>query len=58
MWTPETGYPSKDFLLQLSPKLENLTEDKLGDDITLAGQPVGYLTKDWAKSWDFVQVYQ
>lgn len=49
MWTPETGYPSKDFLLQLSPKLENLTEDKLGDDITLAGQPVGYLTKDWAK---------
>lgn len=49
MWTPETGYPSKDFLLQLSPKLENLTEDKLGDDITLAGQPVGYLTEDWAK---------
>ena len=36
-------------MLQLSPKLENLTEDKLGDDITLAGQPVGYLTEDWAK---------
>lgn len=49
MWTPETGYPSKDFLIELSPKLENLVDEKLGSDITLAGQPVGYLTERWAK---------
>lgn len=48
MWTPETGYPSEDFLVELSPKLKNLTNDKLGSEITLAGQPVGYLLEEWA----------
>lgn len=48
MWTPETGYPSKDFLKELSPMLENLAEDKLGSDIALAGEAAGYLTGEWA----------
>lgn len=48
MWTPQTGYPSKDFLKELSPMLENLAEDKLGSDIALAGEAAGYLTQEWA----------
>lgn len=48
MWTPDTGYPSEDFLTELSPKLKNLTAEKLGSDITLAGQPVGCLLEEWA----------
>lgn len=49
MWTPETGYPSRDFLKELSPMLENLAEEKLGADIALAGEPAGYLTQEWAQ---------
>ena len=49
MWTPETGYPSRDFLKELSPLLENLAEDKLGDDIALAGESAGALTPEWAE---------
>lgn len=49
MWTPETGYPSKEFLKELSPLLENLSQEKLGADIALAGEAAGYLTADWAE---------
>lgn len=48
MWTEETGYPSKDFLKELSPLLENLAEEKLGSDIALAGEASGMLTQEWA----------
>lgn len=49
MWTKQTGYPSKDFLAELSPRLQNLAEEKLGDDIALAGEPAGFLTEEWAQ---------
>ncbi len=48
MWTPQTGYPSKEFLKELSPMLENLAQEKLGDDIALAGEAAGMLTQEWA----------
>lgn len=49
MWTPETGYPSKDFLMELSPVLEDYAEEKLGSDIALAGEAAGTLTEEWAE---------
>lgn len=48
MWTPQTGYPSKEFLKELSPMLENLAQEKLGEDIALAGEAAGMLTQEWA----------
>lgn len=49
MWTPGTGYPAKDFLKELSPLLENLAEEKLGEDIAMAGEATGRLTDEWAE---------
>lgn len=49
MWTPETGYPSRDFLKELSPMIESFAEEKLGADIALAGEAAGYLTEEWAE---------
>lgn len=49
MWTPQTGYPAKDFLRELSPRLEGMAEEKLGNDIALAGEAAGWLTQEWAQ---------
>lgn len=33
MWSKREGYPSKEFLRALDPRLENIIEDKLSKDI-------------------------
>lgn len=45
----ETGYPSKDFLKQLHPKLENLVEEKLEAPVKGIGERAGLLTNEWAE---------
>ena len=41
------GYPDKEFLLQLDPKLGQL-RDRLGNRTYAVDTPAGYLTKEWA----------
>jgi L-ribulokinase len=43
------GYPDRDFLKQLDPRLERL-RDTLGDTTYTVSEPAGKLTKPWAKS--------
>lgn len=38
LWNKKNGYPSRDFLKRLNPKLETLVQDKLSEDI----YPLGY----------------
>ena len=44
MWHKQKGYPSKEFLKALDPKLENLVEDKLSTDIYPIGYKAGEIT--------------
>lgn len=44
IWNKGTGYPSKDFFKALSPKLENVVEEKLGTEILPLGSCAGYIT--------------
>lgn len=45
MWNKRLGYPSKDFLKALDPRLENLVEDKLDTQIYPLGGKAGELTE-------------
>lgn len=49
LWNKKTGYPSKDFLKELDPRIENLVEDKLSKDIHPLGDVAGYITEEGAK---------
>ena len=44
-----SGYPSKDFLKALDPRLENLFEEKMAAPVAPVGQRAGFLTKQWAE---------
>jgi len=44
----KSGYPSKDFFKALHPKLENLVQDKLSEDIKPLGSRAGFLTAEMA----------
>ncbi|SKC47071.1 ribulokinase [Maledivibacter halophilus] len=48
-WNSKLGYPSGDFLKMLHPKLENLVEDKLSNDIFSIGTKAGYVNEEIAK---------
>lgn len=48
-WSPETGYPSDDFLCALDPRLEGLVEKKLGgNEVWPIGTCAGELTQEIA----------
>ena len=44
----EKGYPSRAFLKEIHPGLENLVEEKLAAPIRVIGEKAGYLTEDMA----------
>ncbi len=48
-WHKKEGYPSKDFLKALDPRLENLVEDKLSNDIHSIGTCAGHINEYGAK---------
>jgi L-ribulokinase len=48
IWHKQEGYPSKDFLKALDPRLENLTDTKLRGDIVPLGTKAGELTEEMA----------
>lgn len=48
LWNKRTGFPSKDFFKALDPKLENVVEDKLSENIFSMGEKAGCLTSEMA----------
>lgn len=48
MWQKDAGYPPKDFLRALDPRLETFPEDKLSLDICPVGGKLGELREPWA----------
>lgn len=55
MWNQEKGYPPKDLLEELNPLLTNLVEEKLSEDIVMAGESVGNLNKEWAEKLNLME---
>lgn len=49
IWSKREGYPSKEFFKALDPRLENVVEDKLSNDIYPLGGKAGELTAEMAK---------
>lgn len=49
LWSRQEGYPSREFLAALHPKLENIVQEKMSEDIYPAGSKAGYLTPEWAE---------
>jgi L-ribulokinase len=49
IWHHKNGYPSKEYFKALSPKLENIVEQKLSSDIKPLGGCAGHLTKRMAE---------
>lgn len=48
-WNDDTGYPSKDFLKELNPKLEKVVTEKLSSVLYKPTECVGKITKEAAK---------
>jgi len=49
MWHKQHGYPSKEFLKALHPKLENLVAEKLGTEVAAIGSKAGEITEKASK---------
>jgi L-ribulokinase len=48
-WSKQEGYPSREFLAALDPRLADLVADKLSTDISPLGVCAGGLTAAWAE---------
>ncbi len=46
IWNSNLGYPSKDFLKELNPVLENLVEDKLSGKVLPIGTRAGFTSRE------------
>ena len=49
IWHKQDGYPSKEFFKALDPRLENVVEDKLSNNIISIGSKAGEITEKAAK---------
>lgn len=49
MWSKTDGYPSRDFLKALDPRLENVVDEKLSRDIYPIGAKAGEITPEAAR---------
>lgn len=47
-WLPGIGYPDKKFYKKLDPRMENIVEEKLTEDICSVGECIGTLSEEWA----------
>jgi len=48
-WTPDKGYPNKEFFKSIDPRLEDFIEDKIGDKVCPVGEKVGLLNETWSQ---------
>lgn len=49
IWSQEDGYPSRDFLAALNPKLADIVETKMKTDVYPVGRKAGGITREMAK---------
>ena len=49
MWVKGQGFPSPDFFAALDPRMENVIEEKVGENYFPLGAKAGGLTAHWAK---------
>lgn len=49
IWCEENGYPDREFLKKLDPRLENIVGDKLSPDISKLSVTAGYITEEIAE---------
>ena len=49
MWVKGAGFPSQEFFRALHPRMENVIEEKIGNDFYPLGAKAGGLTAEWAK---------
>jgi len=49
MWSKKEGYPSKEFLASVDPRLENFVDEKLRGEVYPSGTRVGTLSKEIAQ---------
>lgn len=49
IWNDTDGYPDKEFLKKLDPRLENIVGDKLSENILKLSQTAGYITEEIAE---------
>ncbi len=49
IWSEESGYPDKEFLKKLDPRLENIVGDKLCTSVIKLSETAGYITKEIAE---------
>ncbi len=54
MWTPESGYPSREFLAALDPRLTGLYTEKVTGPVCRPGTPAGWLSEE-AAVWSHLQ---
>lgn len=47
-WVKDRGYPDRDFLKAIDPRLEDVVDTKLSGEILTVGDPAGYLSKEMA----------
>lgn len=55
IWNEKTGYPDKEFLKKLDPRLENIVGTKLSTDIKLLSETAGYITKEIADKTGLIE---
>ncbi len=55
IWSKRDGYPSKEFFKALNPKLENVVDEKLSQNIYSIGQKAGELTKEMAEKTGLIE---
>lgn len=48
-WNPKAGYPSKQFLVGLDPRLEDLVPQKLKGKLIEPWERAGFLKREWAE---------
>ncbi len=48
IWHKQKGYPSKEFFKALDPRMENLVEEKLGEEVNSVGGKAGEITAKMA----------
>lgn len=49
-WNYDLGYPSREFLKTLHPKLENVVEDKLSGEVYPIGKRAGFISPEFSKA--------
>ena len=49
MWNKKAGYPSKEFFKALDPRMENLVDEKLSNDIYPIGAKAGKISQEGAE---------